>query len=88
MARMGSRLWGPWHSYGARTDDIDGTSSFHFLHINLIVLYAALELWILKLPHPTFEKRLIDNHDDRQSCAFRSRAGKLVIILRPQLYPA
>lgn len=37
MARMGSRLWGPWQTFGARTDDIDGTTSFHFLHINLIL---------------------------------------------------
>ena len=48
--------------------------------------FCIFELWAWKLPHPRFEKRLIDCHDDHQSCAFRSRAGKPVMILTPQLY--
>ena len=69
MARM-PRL----PTFGARTDHIDGTS-----HPSYFMQFLNFEL--LNLPHPRFGKGVIDNHDHRQSCAFRSRAGKFVIIL-------
>ena len=58
------------------TDHIDGSSSFHFLHTNLTVC----RFWTLNLPQLRFGRCLIDSHDDRQGCAFRSGAGKLDII--------